>query len=185
MVFIVIFLLVNCLVTYINWLCFIYFHIIMYSKNDFLKALDKEFTILKHLYSKVEQTDLDHQFTDKQRTIHQLLQYLAHAIQAGVTLVLTDDMSVFSDFAERLAATDVHLFPAQLDTQYAAIKTMVDNASEEALAQETTLFGRSTHTRMGHLVEFVYAQVVAYKMQLFLQLKHNGKIDLKSINLWA
>lgn len=69
-------------------------------------------------------------------------------METGVRLVLTDDMSVFADFADRLAATDVHDFPALLDRQYANIKMMIDNTSEEKLSETTTLFGRSTHTRL-------------------------------------
>jgi hypothetical protein len=34
-------------------------------------------------------------------------------------------------------------------------------------------------------MENVYSQLVAYKMQLFLQMKHAGLNDLWSMNLWT
>jgi hypothetical protein len=37
---------------------------------------------------------------------------------------------------------------------------------------------------MNFLVERVFGQVSAYKMQLFLQLKHAGRHELATPNLW-
>ena len=49
----------------------------MYSKTQLITALKKEVTILEHLVSKITPELHGHKFTETQRTIKELLAYLA------------------------------------------------------------------------------------------------------------
>jgi hypothetical protein len=64
------------------------------------------------------------------------------------------------------------------DNAEKALET-IESVTEEALAETVTIFnGFVTGTRAQILMENVYSQLVAYKMQLFLQMKHAGLNDL-------
>ena len=61
----------------------------MYSKTQLITALTKEITILEHLVSKVTPELHSHQFTEAQRTIKELLAYLAASPWKQAELIIT------------------------------------------------------------------------------------------------
>ena len=79
---------------------------------------------------------------------------------------------------------DVTIFEATIDANLATMVSMIGQASDEKLNEEKTLFGRFTDTRAGHMLTAVYNWHVAYKTQIFLQLKAAGLTSLGTINLW-
>lgn len=156
----------------------------MYTKQDFLAAMEREIAIIKHLYSKVEKKDLVHQFTEKQRTIHELLQFLAMTSWFVIKAIVTGDGSHYAHFNDTMKAIDVDHFPQLMDQEMTEAKALLSSVSEDDLEEPVTLFGSFTNRKIVMLVEFVLSQLVAYKMQLFLQLKHAGKHQLVTSNLW-
>lgn len=156
----------------------------MYTKQDFLAAMEREIAIIKHLYSKVEKKDLTHQFTTKQRTIHELLQFLAMTSWFVIKAIVTDDSSHYDTFNDTMKSVDVDQFPKLMDQELADAKALLEPLSDQELETPVTLFGSFTNRKIVMLVEFVLAQLIAYKMQLFLQLKHAGKHQLVTSNLW-
>lgn len=78
---------------------------------------------------------------------------------------------------------DITTFESTIDANLATMVSMIGQASDEKLNEEKTLFGRFTDTRAGHMFT-VYNRHVAYKTQIFLQLKAAGLASLGTINLW-
>lgn len=128
----------------------------------------------------------DHKFTAPQRTIKDLLAYLAAAPWKMAELIFTGDMSPFATMKEYTESFDPEQFATILHTNATQAISLIENADEASLAETVTLFGGMvTGTRAQLLVENFYGQLLAYKMQLFLQMKHAGLSDIGSMNLWA
>jgi hypothetical protein len=155
----------------------------MYTKAQLISAIKKEVHVLEHLQSKINEELHGHRFTAPQRSIRELLAYIAATPWKIVEVINSGDMSVFATMKEYTEHFDPKDFVKTLkDSAAHAIKT-IEEATEEHLAETVTLFGSMTGTRAQHLVEVVYGQLMAYKMQLFLQMKHAGLGDLNSMNL--
>jgi hypothetical protein len=158
----------------------------MYSKAQLLTALKKEIDILEHLQSKIIQEIHDHKFTEPQRTIKDLLAYLTVAPWNMTKLIFTGDISLFADMKAYIEHFDPAQFATILHIHATQALSFIENADESSLAETVSLFnGFATGTRAQLLVEMVYGQLLAYKMQLFLQMKHAGLSEIGSMNLWS
>ena len=73
---------------------------------------------------------------------------------------------------------DVTTFEAMIDANLATMVSMIEQVSDEKLNEEKTLFGRFTDMRAGHMLT-VYNWHVAYKTQIFLQLKAAHQTHIK------
>lgn len=159
----------------------------MYSKQLLLKALKNEFRVLKHLGTKVEnEQHLAHKFTEKQRTVRDLMVYIAYSFGKQVTLVEKGemDMTIFADMGDLTANFDPSKWEEILDSEFATIEGAINRLSDEQLATEVTIFN-NTQTRTEWLVSYLIAALAAYRMQLFLQLKHAGRTELGTSNVWG
>ncbi len=158
----------------------------MYSKEQLISAIGREFTILKHLGNKVEAQYLDHRFTEKQRTIHELMAYLAFSIEKQVQLIIIGqwEPSIFNNMDALTKTFDHKQRDDLLKTEEEHIVKMIRGLDDEAMHEEITLFGK-TDTRVTFLVDYLLTFFGAYKMQLFLQLKHAGRSELGTYNLWS
>jgi hypothetical protein len=157
----------------------------MYSKTQLITAIKKEITILEHLVSKVTPELHDHQFTEAQRTIRELLAYLAASPWKQTELIITWDMSIFANMKEYSDSFVADDFISTLHTNSAKAIAMIEELDNNALNEEVSIFNGFVHgSRAQLLVEMVYAQMIAYKMQLFLQMKHAGLHHLGTPNLW-
>lgn len=159
----------------------------MFSKAQLIQHITNEFRILKHLGTKINhEQHLGHKFTESQRTIKDLMVYLGYSLGKLTQLVAKgeQDMSVFADYDTLANNFDPSQRETVLDTELKEIITLIESLNDEALATNMTLFG-TTKTRAEFLITMLVAQLAAYKMQLFLQLKHAGRTELNSMNLWA
>lgn len=157
----------------------------MISKDIFITRLQNEVRIIKHLAAKATSSELlDFRFSDSQRTTAQWLAYIALVGIAGTKDILHDDASWFETFMDDMDNFDVTTFEATIDANLATMVSMIEQVSDEKLNEEKTLFGRFTDTRAAHMLTAVYNWHVAYKTQIFLQLKAAGLTSLGTINLW-
>lgn len=156
----------------------------MYTAQDLIKAITRECDIIIHLNEKINNEHHDHQFSSKQRTIRQLLQYLCVAPMIGTQAIAGEGDAAFQTMQEKMDAVDVNDFSIQMRMACTKVCSLIAGLSPEQLDEEVTLFGMLTNKRMTLFIEFVYAQIVAYKMQLFLQLKHAGREEISTSNLW-
>lgn len=156
----------------------------MISKEMFIAKLQKEVHILKHLASKATTPELlNFRFSEKQRTTAQWLAYIAIIGSACAKDMINDDASDFETFTDRYESFDTNTFATTIDANVAQVIAILESASDEKLAEEKTLRG-TTDTRAGHMMS-IHGLYVAYKTQIFLQLKAAGLSDLGTMNLWA
>jgi hypothetical protein len=111
----------------------------MYSHLDLISALDHEINVLKHLASKVTAEHHGHKFTDKQRTIRELLAYLAYQ-HRQTQLIFTGDMALFADMQDLTDSFDPAQFNAIIDAERGKAKALIQSATPEQLAEEVTIF---------------------------------------------
>ncbi len=141
--------------------------------------------ILKHLASKANTPEvLGFRFSEKQRSTAQWLAYIAIVGSASAKDMLNDDASGFETFNDRYENFDVDTFAATIDKDIAEVIAILEATSDEKLAEQKTMWGSMTDTRAGHIL-WVHNLYVAYKTQIFLQLKAAGLSHLGTMNLWA
>gem|GEM_PF-2419902 len=83
----------------------------------------------------------------------------------------------FSDFS-------YDQFGEELDKALQIISDELLSLTESQWSQEISIWGRNGLRSM-FLIDYIFAFLGAYKMQLFLQLKDSGLSDLGTMNLWA
>lgn len=158
----------------------------MISKKTYIAKLENEIRILKHLASKATTPELlNFKFSDKQRTTAQWFAYLALVWVAGTKDIINDDASGFEMFADSIESFDMKDFSTIMDKNLSDMVAIIESATEEKLAEEKIMFGRFTDTRASHMLSLVYNWHVAYKTQIFLQLKAAGLTDIGTMNLWG
>ena len=150
-----------------------------------IDKIKSEARILKHLASKATTPELlAFTFSDHQRTTAQWLAYIALIWSAVAKDCVNDDSSAFETFTDRYESFDPSTFAAAIDSDVAEVISILEAASDEKLAEEKTMWGAMTDTRAGHVLS-IYNLYVAYKTQIFLQLKAAGITTLGTMNLWS
>jgi hypothetical protein len=157
----------------------------MITKQDYINRLHNEVRILKHLAEKATTPEiLNYRFSEAQRTTGQWLAYLAIIGSAAAKDVLTDDGSGFATFMERYEQFDVSTFASAIDADTAEVVRLLEATSDEKLQESKTMFGSFTASRANHMFG-ILDWYVAYKTQIFLQLKAAGVPNLGTSNLWG
>lgn len=156
------------------------------TRSELIGSLQHEVRVLLHLASKIEPTMLDYRPSPAQRSMMELLQYLA---MMGPTLVQAARNGRFDpaawtaaeratrarDFGQTVAAIAGH------GEEYARLFAELREGDFRA---EIEMFGQRT-TRGAFIVNVVLCGCAAYRMQLFLYLKACGLTELNTVNLWA
>jgi|GEM_PF-2712771 len=116
----------------------------IYTKDNLITAIENEFRILKHLGNKVEEQYLGHKFTEKQRTIHELMAYLAFSIEKQVQLIIIGqrEPSIFANMDALTSTFDHKKWDDLLDTEFTHIQKMIRGLEPEARDEEIFLFGK-------------------------------------------
>ncbi len=160
------------------------------TKEELIAALRHEVRILVHLAGKVDRSKLDYRPTAKQRSLLELLQYMAIA---GPTQLACIHGGVF----DRPTMSAMWTGPEK------AAKEMDFDAAVAAIAGQGTQYAQSLagwtdadfrtavdmfgtlSTKGSLLITLVLAAHAAYRMQLFCYLKSCGREELNTMNLWA
>jgi hypothetical protein len=156
------------------------------TKSELITLLQKEVRLLLHLTTKIDPSMLDYRPTPKQRSTIELLRYLTTSAPALIQYAKGQPMDADAiaeatrqansrDFDETLAAL------ASLPDQYAEL---LADLSDDDLRGEIMWVDGSRITRGFFLVNYVFGQFTAYRLQLFLYLKACGREELNTMNLW-
>lgn len=160
------------------------------TKEELISALRQEVRILLHLASKVEPAMLGYRPTPKQRSMLELLQYMAIM---GPTQIAVIKAGAFNRPALSAAWGPAEAAAKAMNFEQAvsAIKNQSDEYvrllgewTEADFRGEIDMFGRSS-TRGRQLVNLVLNGHAAYRTQLFCYLKSCGREELNTMNLWA
>jgi uncharacterized damage-inducible protein DinB len=154
------------------------------NKEEFLQSVAHEITIIKHLATTIPADKHDHRLTEKQRSTIELLQYLAR-IGIALTLFITSgDDTVFKTQSEKFKDMKAEDFAACMDAEQKDIENIVSGMSEEELNGDVSMFGTPMPRRIA-LINYVLKHLVAYRMQLFLQIKQSGNHGIATSDVWS
>jgi len=156
------------------------------TRDELISSLQHEVRILVHLCSKIDPSMLDYRPTPKQRSTMELLRYLTTMGPHLVRNARTGQFDVAAwqadakaaegrNFEQTVAALAAHgdLYAAEL-AQW----------SDADFRGEIEMFGNRS-SRGQFLVNLVLGGCAAYRTQLFLYLKANGREELGTTNLWG
>ncbi len=155
----------------------------MITKQEYMGSLDKEFQIIRHLATKLTDSDMSYKPTDGQRSVQELLEYLSYMFIATATALRDGDMGIYKTMSEAAAGLPLSSFDAAMEKQAKDVSAIIENFTEEQLNEEVNLW--SMQTRAMHLLNGPLKFATAYKIQLFLYMKANGHTELNTMNLWA
>ena len=160
------------------------------TKQELISSLKNEVRILVHLAGKIDKSNLGYRPTPKQRSILELLQYMAIM---GPTQVKVIEGGILNreTMSARWGPADAAAKKMTLDQAIAAIEKQSDEYSrllsewtDADFRAEVDMFGNIT-TRGSLLVNLVLSGHAAYRTQLFCYLKSCGRAELQTMNLWA
>jgi hypothetical protein len=163
------------------------FHTMVLSKEELVSALQNEVRILVHLASKVDSKMLDYRPTPKQRSTKELLQYL---VVMGPMIVRAVKAGAFDGEAWGAASAEANAMNfdqivGAIQKQSTTYPELLAGYSDADFRGEIDLFGSGKQSRGAVLVFLVLGGLAAYRTQLFLYLKANGREELNTMNLWG
>lgn len=154
----------------------------MFSPQDLLQEIATEVKILKHLSTKIPEDKHQHRFSDAQRSIHELLEYLA-TNGAGFTIYMeTENPEAVQAYKDKLGEITVGNFAEKIGQSYDVIAKYVADTTD--WQKKFSFYGMFEQTKIWGLM-FILKNLVAYRMQLFLQIKHAGNTDIGTMDNWA
>jgi hypothetical protein len=160
------------------------------TKEELIASLQNEVRILVHLAGKVDKAKLDYRPTPKQRSILELLQYMAIMGPTQVAVIQTGTfdrptLSAMWSPTEAAAKTlDFDQAVASIQKQSDEYARLLSGWTEADFRGDVDMFGNKS-SRGALLVNLVLGGHAAYRTQLFGYLKSCGREELNTMNLWA
>jgi hypothetical protein len=156
------------------------------TKPELIALLQKEVRLLLHLTTKIDPSMLDYRPTPRQRSTIELLRYLTTSAPALIQYVKGQPMDADAIAEATKQANDRNFDEtvealAALSDQYAEL---LADLTDDDLRGEIMWVDGSTISRGFFLVNYVFGQYTAYRLQLFLYLKASGREELNTMNLW-
>jgi hypothetical protein len=156
------------------------------TKPELVALLQKEVRLLLHLTTKIDQDSLDYRPSPKQRSTLELLRYLTTMGPALIQYAKGQPMDV-EEIAKATAAANQRNFDetvAVLAAQADLYAELLAEMSDDDLRGEIMWVDGSRISRGLFLVNYLFGQCTAYRLQLFLYLKASGRSELNTMNLW-
>jgi hypothetical protein len=156
------------------------------TKSELIALLQKEVRLLLHLTTKIDPAMLDYRPTPKQRSTIELLRYLTVSAPGLISYAKGQPMD-----ADAIAEATKTANSRSFDETVAALKALSDlypellaDLSDDDLREEIMWVDGTPISRGLFLVNYVFGQYTAYRLQLFLYLKACGRDGLNTMNLW-
>jgi hypothetical protein len=160
------------------------------EKDELISSIRGEVPILLHLISKIDPSRLDHRPTPGQRSILELVRYLAIMAPIHLRAILADrfDMdgwtAAWTEGEAAAKAMNLEQAATAIAAQQDLVSGLLAGCPEERLRETFEMFGMRS-SRAALVVRLVLCHYTAYRMQLFLYLKASGREELGTLNLWA
>lgn len=153
----------------------------MLSRSEYIESMQNEFRIIRHLFEQIPENSFDFKFSDKQRSTRELLAYIA-TITGGMLTALSNN----GQWAEtKINSVTPENFIEILNEDEQNSIEMVNAFSEDDLNKELDLFRMGQMRPIKSYMNDAIKILVAYKMQLFLQIKASGNQNIGTSNLWG
>ena len=157
----------------------------MLTKTEFLTALREEIRVTVHLGSKLQAEHLGYRFSPAQRSLQELLAYLATQLSSAVGYFVTGSWDLWEVNAAKNANVTPATFAAAMQAQYEAIERLLNPISDQRFVTKTIRHWSGKQMTVSQAcTDYVLRFATSYKMQLFLQAKAAGLSTLNSGNLW-
>lgn len=157
------------------------------SPRELIDALKLEVRILSHLVTKVTPEMLDYRPTPKQRSMIELLRYLAMMGPMMTRFALAkpgEDMRVmWGAVAKEVEGMNLQQVAAKIASQEAEYEALLGPLTDEDYRVTFQGFA-GLAVRGPYLVTSVLGGHAAYRTQLFCYLKACGREELTTTNLW-
>ena len=158
----------------------------MLTKNEFLTSLAREIDATAALGARLGPQHLDFRLTPAQRSTQELLEYLTVHLAAGLGFFVTGSWDLWERRSEQAKGVAPAAFPAAMQAQYQAVERMLAPISDARfVTMQVRHWSGKRMTLAEACSEYLLKFAVAYKMQLFLQVKAAGLSELGSAELWA
>src|ERR1044071_749996 len=156
------------------------------SKAELITLMQKEVRLLLHLTTKIDPDTLDYRPTPKQRSTFELLRYLTNMGPALIRYAQGHpvDAAAIAEATEAANKRNFDQTVAVLAAQADVFAALIGEMSDEDLHGEITWVDGSQISRGLFLVNYLFGQCTAYRLQLFLYLKASGRDELNTMNLW-
>jgi len=156
------------------------------TKEELIASLQNEVRILLHLAGKVDKSKIDYRPTPKQRSIIELLQYMAIMGPALVAQIKAGafDRGAWSSAEASAKAMTFDQAVSAIQKQSDEYARLLGGWNDADFRDEVEMFGRKS-TRGSLVVNMVLSAFAAYRTQLFCYLKSCGRDELNTMNLWA
>jgi hypothetical protein len=156
------------------------------TKDELISSLQNEVRILQHLCTKIEPSMLDYRPTPKQRSTLELLRYLTNMgpqlVQGAKTG--TFNVEAWTKASQEAEARDFNQTVKALAAQHDAYAALIGPMTDADFRETVNMFG-TPMSRGAFIVNLVLAGCAAYRTQIFLYLKANGREELTTANLWG
>ena len=156
------------------------------TKSELLASLQNEVRILLHLITKIQPGMVDYRPTAKQRSTIELLRYLSHMGPMLLPAIRTSnfDGAAWGAAVEKASKQNLEQITAAIAEQSDLYAKQLAEYSDEDFRAKVDMFGQN-YSRGQHIVALVLGGHAAYRTQLFMYLKANGRDELNTYNLWA
>lgn len=144
--------------------------------------------LLQRLAAIIEEKDLSFSPGEKVRTTHELMQYLSGVGSTVLRWVVKNDLSPEDRAAirERNSHVTIQDFPQRLAEQLEVVRSIMNDVTEEELLTKEVELPWKEKLPMGAGIMATAMKFLAtYRMQLFLNLKLNGRPELGTKEAWV
>jgi hypothetical protein len=157
----------------------------MYTKASFLKSIALEAKIIKHLVTQIPKGKAGWRLTPPQRSTIELIRFLSFMPYASVEFALTQSWDKWDGYEAEAKDLQPAGFAKAMDKQMKGITKLLAKHTDATLKKKTTKHWNGTKMVLGDaLVAMVLNTMVAYRMQLFLQVKASGAPHLGTSDCW-
>lgn len=157
-------------------------------KQQLLFSLEREIQLLKQLSHFIEEKDLSFRPSEKVRSTLELMQYLSSIGSVMLRWFVKNDFQKedWIKIREQRLSVNLDNFKDKLDLQLEEIKMYMTEISEEDLFQKEVELPNKEKMILGSaLINAPIKWFAAYRMELFLYLKMNGKTDIGTREAWS
>lgn len=155
----------------------------MFTKEEIWNSFANDFRIIKHLAEKAHVDTHGYKPSEKQRTMVELMQYMAIMGSGILETILNGTSETFSAYVEKGKSVTGENFIQMMETQESEMKEIFAKFDDAEFDKELSLWGM-TQKKSLFILNLIKI-VASYKMQLFLYIKASGRHDIGTSNLWA
>jgi len=157
-------------------------------KQHLLLNLEREINLLKQLAPLIEERDLEFRPHEKVRSVHELMGYLSNIGALMLRWFVHNDISKeewvkIREERKQLTRED---FAKKLDWQLEQVRHYMNLITEEdLLIKEVELPNKEKMVLGAAIINAPIKWLASYRMQLFLLLKINGKVEIGTREAWS